>query len=82
MQHPAQRAEAPGPSALEAEVLALCTECALSGVRQRQMLRAMMAFRNSDFSVRVPADWAGVAAFSGGRFAFVNYQKATGEFRE
>src|ERR1700761_9823106 len=31
-----------------------------AGVRSRQLLMAMMAFRDGDFSVRLPADWPGV----------------------
>ena len=28
--------------------------------RSRQILAAMLAFRDGDFSVRLPADWAGI----------------------
>ena len=30
-----------------------------TGARSRQLLMAMMAFRDGDFSVRLPADWPG-----------------------
>src|SRR6202142_4116418 len=31
-----------------------------AAARSRQLLMAMMAFRDGDFSVRLPADWPGV----------------------
>ena len=31
-----------------------------AAVRSRQLLMAMVAFRDGDFSVRLPADWPGV----------------------
>ena len=31
-----------------------------SGARSRQLLKAIVAFRDGEFSVRLPADWAGI----------------------
>jgi HAMP domain-containing protein len=39
-----------------------------SEARSRQMLAAMFAFRDGDFSVRLPSDWDGVAAQIAGAF--------------
>ena len=49
----------PPPPAFE-ELLELRAERLAAETRQRQLLSAMTAFRDGDFSVRLPAEWAGV----------------------
>ena len=49
----------PGLPAFE-ELSWLRAERLAADTRQRQLLSAMTAFRDGDFSVRLPADWAGV----------------------
>jgi hypothetical protein len=42
------------------ELMELRAERAAAELRQRQLLSAMTAFRDGDFSVRLPADWDGL----------------------
>ncbi|HWJ06460.1 MAG TPA: HAMP domain-containing protein, partial [Steroidobacteraceae bacterium] len=63
MQTAPDRGIAGHPVALPAhpdELAALRAECAATEARQRQLLSAMSAFRDGDFSVRLPADWDGL----------------------
>jgi HAMP domain-containing protein len=52
----------PAVLSFDAELLELRSSRAAAEARSRQMLAAITAFRDGDFSVRLPADWTGTDA--------------------